>query len=75
MIRELREENDKLKKVLIQMYKGQPIDLKELGVSDMDELVEAMDENTKAMEEMEKPWAEKLKEEKERSQQALELNP
>jgi hypothetical protein len=75
MIRELREENDKLKKVLIAMAQGKPIDLKELGVNDLSELVETMDENSKAMEDMEKPWAEKLKEEKERDKQAQEHNP
>ena len=32
MIRELREENEKLKKVLIQIAQGGPINLKELGV-------------------------------------------
>jgi gas vesicle protein len=65
MIRELREENEKLKKVLIQMAQGGPINLKELGVNDLSELIETMDENTKAMDDMQKPWTEKLKEEKE----------
>ena len=49
MIRELREENEKLKKVLVQVAKGQPINFAELGVSDMNELIENMDENDKAM--------------------------
>jgi hypothetical protein len=45
MIRELREENEKLKKVLIEVAKGGPINLKELGVGDLNELIENMDEN------------------------------
>jgi hypothetical protein len=69
MIRELREENEKLKKVLIQMAQGGPINLKELGVSDLSELIETMDENSKAMEDMQKPWIEKLQEEKDKEQQ------
>lgn len=64
MIRDLREENAKLRKILVQMAQGGPINLKELGVSDLSELIETMDENSKAMEDMEKPWAEKLQEEK-----------
>jgi hypothetical protein len=66
MIRELREENEKLKKVLIQVASGGPINLKELGIGDLNELIETMDENTKAMDDLTKPWEEKLKEEKER---------
>lgn len=75
MIRELREENEKLKKVLIQMAQGGPINLKELGVSDLSELIETMDENSKAMEDMQKPWVEKLREEKERDREILEKQP
>jgi hypothetical protein len=45
MIRELKEENEKLKKVLIQMATGGPINFKELGVNDLSELIENMDEN------------------------------
>ena len=71
MIRELREENEKLKKVLIQMAQGGPINLKELGVSDLSELIETMDENSKAMEDMQKPWIEKLQEEKEKEKEQL----
>ena len=71
MIRELREENEKLKKVLIQMAQGGPINLKELGVSDLSELIETMDENSKAMEDMQKPWIEKLQEEKEKDKEQL----
>ena len=42
------------------MAQGGPINLKELGVSDLSELIETMDENTKAMDDMQKPWVEKL---------------
>ena len=66
MIRELREENEKLKKVLIQMAQGGPINLKELEVNDLSELLENLEENSKAMDDMQKPWDQKLKEEKER---------
>lgn len=75
MIRELREENEKLKKVLIQMAQGGPINLKELGVNDLSELIENMDENQKAMDDMQKPWEEKLKEEKERDRISHEQTP
>jgi hypothetical protein len=72
MIRELKEENEKLKKVLKQMASGGPINLKELGVNDLSELIENMDENQKFMDDMQKPWEEKLKEEKERDRINLE---
>ena len=75
MIRELREENEKLKKVLVSVAQGRPIDLKELGVSDLNELIETMDENTKAMDEMSTPFIEKLEAEKERDRQAQKENP
>lgn len=66
MIRELKEENDKLKKMLMQLQAGQPINFQDLGVENINELVEEFQENAKAMEDMEKPWAQKLEEEKER---------
>jgi gas vesicle protein len=72
MIRELREENEKLKKILIQIAQGGPINLKELGVNDLSELVETMDENSKHMEDLQKPWSEKLQEEKERDKEIME---
>ena len=58
MIRELREENDKLKRILIKAAAsgGGTINLKELGLGDLNELIETMEENEKAVEEMEKPW-------------------
>lgn len=67
MIRELKEENEKLKKLLIAAASGGgPINLKDLGLGDLEELMETMDENEKAMEDMSKPWEQKLKEEKEK---------
>lgn len=52
MIRELKEENEKLKKMLIQLHKGGEVNMKDLG-----DIVETLEENDKAMEDMEKPWA------------------
>ena len=75
MIRELREENEKLKKILVQMASGGPINLKELGVENLSELIENMDENQKAMDDMQKPWEQKLKEEKEREAQVTDHKP
>lgn len=45
MIRELKEENEKLKKVLVSMARGESINFKELGVDSLNELIENMDEN------------------------------
>lgn len=67
MIRELREENEKLKQVLIKAASGAPINIRDLGLGDINELIETLEENTKAVEEMEKPWEQKLQEEKEKS--------
>ena len=75
MIRELREENEKLKKMLIQMAQGGPINLKDFEVNDLSDLIETMEENNKAMEDMQKPWHEKLQEEKERDRQKTESEP
>jgi hypothetical protein len=60
MIRELREENEKLKKILLSAANGGTINIKDLGLGDLNEIVETMSENVKAMEEMEKPWEQKL---------------
>jgi hypothetical protein len=54
MIRELREENEKLKKMLMSAASGGTINLKELG--NLEEIQETMDQNIKAMEDLEKPW-------------------
>jgi signal recognition particle GTPase len=43
---------------------GGPINLKDLGLGDINELIETMEENEKAVEEMEKPWEQKLEEER-----------
>lgn len=67
MIRELREENEKLKQILLKAASGGPINIKDLGLGDINELIETLEENTKAVEEMEKPWEQKLQEEKEKS--------
>lgn len=75
MIRELREENDKLKKVLISALQGGPINWKELGVGDLKELEESMNENSKAMDDLTKPWEEKLKEEKQKEKENQEQTP
>lgn len=64
MIRELREENEKLKKMLLAAANGGSINLKELG--NLEEIQETMEQNMKAVEEMEKPWEQKLQEEKEK---------
>ncbi len=66
MIRELKDENDKLKKMLIAMQSGQPFNINELGMGNLSELAETFEENAKAMEEMEKPWEQKLQEEHDR---------
>lgn len=68
MIRELREENEKLKQILLKAASGGgTINLNDLGLGNLAELVETMEENTKAVEEMEKPWEQKLEEERERT--------
>lgn len=56
MIRELKEENEKLKKLLLSAANGGTVNLKDLGVGDLNEIMETMNENVKVMEEMEKPW-------------------
>jgi len=57
LIRELREENEKLKQILLKAANGGgTINLRDLGLGDLNELVETMEENNKAVEEMEKPW-------------------
>jgi len=54
MIRELKEENAKLKEMLMKLSKGSagggPIDLAALGLSDIGELIEDMNENEKILE-------------------------
>lgn len=68
MIRELKEENKRLKdmlaKIAVASGMGKPIDLKELGIENMNEVIENMEENEKIMEDMQKPWEQKLAEAK-----------
>lgn len=68
MIRELKEENKKLKEMLVKVSKagslGQPINLKDLGIENMEELIDDMTENEKILDDIQKPWAEKLAEAK-----------
>ena len=71
MIRELKEENAKLKEMLLKLSKsangGQPISLEELGLSNISEIIEDMNENEKILEDFQKPWEEKLAEAKAKS--------
>lgn len=66
MIRDLKEENKKLKEMLKKLAaaSGDTINLKELGITNMQEMLEDMDENEKILEDLEKPWEEKLAEAK-----------
>jgi len=47
---------------------GETINLKELGITNMTEMLEDMDENEKILEDLEKPFAEKLAESKAKTQ-------
>lgn len=71
IIRELKEENAKLKEMLVKLSKasatGQAINLEELGLSNIGELIEDMTENEKIIEDFQKPWDEKLAEAKAKS--------
>lgn len=66
MIRELKEENKKLKQMLKKLAEagGETVNLAELGLTDMKGVLEDMDENEKIMDDLQKPWEEKLAEEK-----------
>ena len=50
------EENEKLKKLILSAASGGTINLKDLGVGDLQEIMETVNENEKAMENLEKPW-------------------
>ena len=54
---------------------GETINLAELGITNMQEMLEDMDENEKIMEDLEKPWEEKLAEEKAKQAAKKEPNP
>jgi len=66
MIRELKAENAKLKEILRKLASasGETVNLAELGLTNMQEVLEDMDENDKIMDDLQKPWEEKLAEEK-----------
>jgi kinesin family protein 1 len=49
---------------------GGPVDLKELGLTNLGEVIENMTENEKIMDDMQKPWEEKLAEAKAKSGKA-----
>jgi molybdenum-dependent DNA-binding transcriptional regulator ModE len=70
IIRELKDENKKLKEMIKAIAKqsagGGMVDLKALGIENMEELLENMEENEKILEDMETPWEEKLAAEKEK---------
>lgn len=72
MIRELKEENKKLKdmmaKIVMAQAAGKPINLKELGIENMGEVMNEMAETEKLIDNMEKPWEEKLAEAKAKEQ-------
>jgi hypothetical protein len=44
MIRDLWEENEKLKKILLSAANGGTINIKDLGLGDLNEIVETMSE-------------------------------
>jgi hypothetical protein len=43
---------------------GKPVDLKALGLEDMEQAVEEMEENEKLLDEIQTPWEQKLAEAK-----------
>lgn len=68
MIRELKQENSSLKEMIKNLSKayasGKPVDLKALGLEDMEQAVEEMEENEKLLDEIQTPWEQKLAEAK-----------
>ena len=56
----MKEENKKLKEMLKKVAKsgadGGTINLKELGLTDMEEVIDNIDENEKILEDIQKPW-------------------
>ena len=69
MIRELKAENQQLKQMLKKLAAagGDTINLAELGITNMQEMLEDMEENEKIMEDLETPWEQKLAAEKAKS--------
>lgn len=49
-----------IKAIAKQGASGGPIDLKALGIENMEELIDNMEENEKILEDIETPWEEKL---------------
>lgn len=72
IIRELKDENKKLKEMIRSIAKqganGGIVDLQALGIDNMEELIDNMEENEKILEDMETPWEEKLAAEKEKDE-------
>lgn len=69
IIRELKDENQKLREILKKLAKGgATVNLEEAGLSNMAELLENMDANEAIVEEMQKPFEEKLAEAKEKQE-------
>lgn len=67
IIRELKEENKKLKEMLKKLATGgATVNLAEAGLGDMKSIIESMDVNEAIVEDMQKPFAEKLAEAKEK---------
>jgi hypothetical protein len=63
LIRELREENDKLKKLLIQAAgSGGTINLADLGLGSAEDIVASMEHADEQLKEMETPFEQKLAE-------------
>ena len=60
IIRELKEENKKLKEIVKKIAKSGgadgTINLKDLGITDLEEVVDNIDENEKILEDIQKPW-------------------
>ena len=76
IIRELKEENKKLKQMLAKIVEtgSTTINLEELGITDMKTVLDDMNENENILEDLEKPWEQKLAEKKEKdAQKALEM--
>jgi hypothetical protein len=65
LIRELREENDNLKKLLIQAASsGGTINLNDLGLGSAEDIVASMEHADEQLKEMETPFEQKLAEQK-----------
>jgi hypothetical protein len=75
IIRELRDENGKLRVVLMKLAKagkdGASINLADFGLDNMEEALENMEENEKILQDLEKPFEEKLAEEKIRERESF----